>query len=81
MNTTGREFSVTLARENWVTLDIYALRHSFATLLLADGEELLVVSRLLGHKSIVLTADIYSGVLPERRQEATKRFDAMFGTA
>ena len=21
MNTTGREFSVTLARENWVTLD------------------------------------------------------------
>ena len=60
---------------------LYALRHSFATLLLADGEELLVVSRLLGHKSIVLTADVYSGVLPEKRQEATKRFDAMFGTA
>lgn len=60
---------------------MYALRHTFATLLLADGVPLLVVSRLLGHKNIQTTADLYSFVLPEERQEATGRFDAMFGTA
>lgn len=60
---------------------MYSLRHTFATLLLADGEELLVVSRLLGHKSITLTADVYCGMLPEKRQKAAKRFDSMFGTA
>lgn len=57
---------------------VYDLRHSFATLLLEAGEDLLVVSRLLGHSTIKLTADTYAHVTQERREEAAQRFDRMF---
>jgi integrase len=43
---------------------IHDLRHFFAALLLAQGVELKVVSELLGHSDIRITADIYAHVLP-----------------
>lgn len=60
---------------------VYALRHTFATLLLLDGTPLIVVSRLLGHKTIKLTADTYSHVLRELKHEAIETFDRMFVVA
>jgi integrase len=56
---------------------IYALRHTFASLLLADGVPLLMVSRLLGHSTIKLTADVYGHVLPKERDEVAGHFDRM----
>lgn len=49
------------------------LRHGAATLALAAGVELKVVQAMLGHASIVLTADTYAGVLPEVAREAAER--------
>ncbi len=46
------------------------LRHGAATLSLAAGNELRVVQALLGHSSIVLTADTYTSVLPCLAQQA-----------
>ena len=43
---------------------LYDLRHSCATLLLAQGEHPKVVSERLGHASITLTLDTYSHVVP-----------------
>lgn len=60
---------------------IYDLRHTCASLLLMDGEDLLVVSRRLGHSTIKLTADTYAHVSLERSEAAAARFDKMFGTA
>ncbi|WP_228694997.1 tyrosine-type recombinase/integrase [Amycolatopsis japonica] len=40
------------------------LRHGAATLSLAAGSDLKTVQALLGHVSIVLTADTYTSVLP-----------------
>lgn len=40
------------------------LRHGAASLSLAAGNELKVVQAMLGHESIVLTADTYTSVLP-----------------
>jgi integrase len=40
------------------------LRHDAASLSLAAGNDLKVVQALLGHASIVLTADTYTSVLP-----------------
>lgn len=47
----------------------HSLRHYFASTALANGASLLEVSRWLGHKSIVVTADIYGHLTnqsPER---------------
>ncbi|MDE3721376.1 site-specific integrase [Nocardiopsis sp. N85] len=49
------------------------LRHGAATLALAAGVELKVVQAMLGHASIVLTADTYASVLPEVAREAAER--------
>ncbi|MEU7786628.1 tyrosine-type recombinase/integrase [Amycolatopsis sp. NPDC049159] len=44
------------------------LRHGAATLSLAAGNDLKAVQVLLGHASIVLTADTYASVLPSLAQ-------------
>lgn len=58
---------------------IYDLRHTCATLLLQKGENLKVVSERLGHKSISITADTYSYVLPTMQEAAADKLEAMFG--
>ncbi len=55
------------------------LRHGAATVLLAAGVPLKVVSELLGHSSVAITADIYGHVLPEMQQEVVKRMDDLYG--
>ncbi|HVE56232.1 MAG TPA: tyrosine-type recombinase/integrase [Pyrinomonadaceae bacterium] len=50
---------------------IYDLKHSTATSLLAKGINPKIVSKRLGHASIVLTPDTYSHVLPNMQKDAT----------
>lgn len=60
---------------------LYDLRHSCATLLLAQGEHPKVVSERLGHASVTLTLDTYSHVLPTMQQQAAERLEGvLFGT-
>ena len=54
---------------------LYDLRHSCATLMLAQGEHPKVVSEWLGHASTTLTMDVYSHVLPSMRREASDRLE------
>ncbi len=54
------------------------LRHSAATILLAAKIDLKVVSELLGHSSVAITADIYARVLPEQQQEVVNKMDDLF---
>ncbi len=49
-------------------IHIHCLRHSFATRGLENGIELKVMQELLGHSSINMTADLYTHVLPEKKQ-------------
>ena len=59
------------------SLRLYDLRHSCATLLLAQGEHPKVVSERLGHASVTLTLDTYSHVLPTMQQQAAERLEAV----
>jgi integrase len=43
-------------------------RHFFATELLSRGENLIEVSRMLGHASIAITVDVYGKWIPPARQ-------------
>ena len=55
----------------------YDLRHTCATLLLAGGENVKVVSERLGHASAALTLDVYSHVLPDMQQGAADLLESM----
>ena len=56
---------------------LYDLRHTAATLLLAAGVNIKVVSERLGHASIQITLDHYAHVLPGMQGVAAGAFDAM----
>ncbi len=51
---------------------LHDLRHGAATLALAAKVDLKVVQDMLGHASIVLTADTYTSVLPEVARKAAE---------
>jgi integrase len=53
----------------------HALRHSFATHLLAAGADLQAVSKMLGHNNPKITADTYSHVLPNSERAAIELLD------
>jgi integrase len=52
---------------------LHDLRHGAATLALAAGVDLRVVQDMLGHSSIVLTADTYTSVLPAVAHTAAEK--------
>ena len=53
-------------------------RHTAATILLAKGVHVKLVSEMLGHSSIVLTLDTYSHVIPAMHGAAAAAMDAVF---
>ncbi len=53
---------------------LHDLRHTHASLMLAEGVHLKVISERLGHSSIGITGDIYSHVQPTVQREAVERF-------
>jgi len=57
----------------------YDLRHTAASLLLAQGVALKVVSEILGHPTITLTADTYAHLGPAQHRDAADRVDRLFG--
>lgn len=57
---------------------VYDLRHTMATLMLADGENPKVVQERLGHSKVGLTLDTYSSVLPGIHRGAAERLASRF---
>jgi integrase len=53
------------------------LRHACATLLLEAGEDLAVVSKLLGHSSLATTADVYAHLTRSMQRGAAARMDGI----
>ena len=59
---------------------LHDLRHTHATLMLAENVNLKVTSERLGHSTIAITAGPYSHVQPTVQEEAAQRFgDAWSG--
>lgn len=59
-------------------INIHALRHAFATRALENGIPLKVVSDILGHSSISMTADIYSHVSVETIETEMQKLSQIF---
>ena len=69
-----REFKAICVKAGLGDWHLHELRHSAASLMLAMGVPLQVVSEVLGHASIRMTADVYGHILEPDRQAAA---DAM----
>lgn len=54
-------------------ITLYSLRHSAATALLKDRENLRIVADMLGHSTTRLTADLYSHVTYDMLEEASAK--------
>ena len=52
------------------------LRHTFASLLIQNGEPLAYIKEQLGHSSIKLTADVYGHLVPDPNRQAVNRLPA-----
>lgn len=72
-----RDFKVLLKGAGLPAIRLHDLRHSCATLLLAEGVNPRVVMETLGHSQISLTLNTYSHVLPAVRRDAAQRMDAV----
>jgi integrase len=70
-----------LARRAGISpLRFHDLRHTHASQLLRAGVDLKTVSARLGHRTAVMTLDVYGHVLPGAQEEAARVVDEILGT-
>jgi integrase len=58
---------------------MHALRHTYASGLIAEGLHPRVIQARLGHKSIVETMDTYGHLFPDQNEETASALDRLFG--
>lgn len=74
----NESFRKALERANLPKIRVHDLRHTAATLLLAQGTHPKVVQELLGHSTITLTLDTYSHVIPALHEEVAAKMNVLF---
>lgn len=62
-----------------VKMRFHDLRHTAASLLLAEGVPIPIVSAMLGHANSSITMSIYSHALPDSQHVAASAMDALLG--
>jgi integrase len=71
----NRDFHKVVASAGLPDRRPHDLRHSCATLVLSRGVPLIVISEMLGHASIEITARYYAHVTRGLKQEASAKLD------
>ena len=56
-------------------INIHGLRHTYATRLFEAGEEIEVVSSLLGHASVDITREVYVHILNDRKKKVVEKIN------
>lgn len=69
------------AKRLGVNITFHGMRHSFATVALRAGVDLKVVSTMLGHATIGVTANIYQHVADDLQRVAADRVSEAFAAA
>src|SRR5437899_6482155 len=60
---------------------IYSLRHTFASMLIRQGENIKYISTQLGHASVQITLDRYGHLFPDEKRTAATRLEAQLTAA
>jgi len=74
-NMVKREFFPALAKAKLRRIRFHDLRHTFAALLIAQGEHPKYIQAQMGHHSINVTMDVYGHLMESVNQKASKRLD------
>ena len=74
-NLRARVFQPALTKAKLRQVRIHDLRHTFASLLIQQGESLAYVRDQLGHSSIQVTVDVYGHLVPGSNRAAVDRLD------
>lgn len=48
---------------------LYQTRHTFATLMISHGEDIVWVSKMLGHANVRITLEVYTKYIPNQKKE------------
>jgi integrase len=72
-NLKNRHFQKCLEKAGLRQIRFHDLRHTFASLLLQNGEPLTYVKEQLGHASIKMTVDVYGHLVPGANRQAVNR--------
>lgn len=75
----NREFERAMTAVGLPRIRLHDLRHTAASLLLAQGFTLEDVKRILGHSSIAMTSDIYGHLVAGRSRELADGMQRMLG--
>lgn len=59
------------------SISFHSLRHTCASLLLAEGVHPKVVQEMLGHSTVAITMDLYSHSTPSLQTDAVQRLDGI----
>lgn len=59
-------------------ITLHGLRHTFATILISNGTDVVTVSRLMGHSSPSVTMNVYSHLLQQNAKDAANVFEKLF---
>lgn len=68
----SKRFCAIVAAQDLPLIRLHGPRHGAASLMLAAGVDMKVVQETLGHSSIVLTSNTYTGVYPDVAQAAAE---------
>lgn len=61
-------------------IPLHGLRHTSATLLIADNKDVITVANRLGHAQPSTTMNIYAHALKKKDEEASDTFERVFGS-
>jgi integrase len=74
-----RSLDEILKTHNLPKLRFHDLRHTCASLLLAQGTDARTIMETLGHSQISVTLNTYSHVMPQLQRDSADRMDALLG--
>jgi integrase len=78
-NHLGEAFRKLLKDAGLPPMHFHDLRHSAATILLAQGVNIKVIQQLLGHSDIAITLRVYGHLLPSMQGDAVETWEGLFG--
>jgi len=70
-----RTFDVMVRMAGLPKMRVHDLRHTYASLLIENGQPLIYIQRQLGHHSIQITADTYGHLIPKEDKGAVDSLD------